>query len=71
VHVTDDWYVYEMIEGRPFRRGDDVDGAMIDELHTVPIDVAAGVLQRPAVHAAEHGTRAKRADLAPQAPHGG
>ena len=49
VHVTDDWFVYEKIPGRPFRRGDDLDAAlaMIDELHTFPVEDARRLLQRP------------------------
>lgn len=49
LHTADDWFVYEKIPGRPFRRGDDIDAAlaMIDELHSFPVDVAQRVLQRP------------------------
>jgi len=49
LHVGDGWFVYEKIRGRPFRRGDDLDGAraMIDELHAFPAEEAARILQRP------------------------
>jgi aminoglycoside 2''-phosphotransferase len=49
VHVSDDWYVYEKIPGRAFRRGDDLHAAlaMIDELHTFPVDEARRLLRRP------------------------
>ena len=49
VHTTDDWFVYEKIPGRPFRRGDDLDAAlaMIDELHSFPVEEARRLLRRP------------------------
>ena len=49
VHAADDWFVYEKIKGRAFRRGDDVDAAllMIDELHAFPADTARALLDRP------------------------
>ena len=48
-HATDDWFVYEKIPGRAFEMGDDEAGAraMIDELHTFPVDAARQLLQRP------------------------
>jgi aminoglycoside 2''-phosphotransferase len=50
LYVTEDWFVYEKIPGRGLMPGDDVDAAlaMIDELHTFPIDEAARLLGRPA-----------------------
>ncbi|HYD09167.1 MAG TPA: aminoglycoside phosphotransferase family protein [Acidimicrobiales bacterium] len=44
-----DVFVYERIEGRPFRAGDDVDAAlaMIHELHTFPVDEAQRLLDAP------------------------
>jgi len=48
LHATADWFVYEKIPGRPLEAGDDIDAAraMIDELHTFPVDVARDLLQR-------------------------
>ena len=48
LHTTDDWFVYEKIPGRPLGAGDDFDGAraMIEQLHTFPVDIARDLLQR-------------------------
>lgn len=48
LYVTDDWFVYEKIPGREFEKGDDAVGvlAMIDELHSFPVDQATALLQR-------------------------
>ena len=50
LYVTDDWFVYEKIPGREFEKGDDAVGvlAMIDELHSFPVERATALLQRPA-----------------------
>jgi aminoglycoside phosphotransferase (APT) family kinase protein len=49
VHVTDDWFVYEKIPGRTFAVGDDINGAlaMIEELHSFPVEEARRLLDRP------------------------
>jgi aminoglycoside 2''-phosphotransferase len=46
---AEDWFVYEKIPGRPLTRDDDIDGAlaMIEELHTFPIDRAKRLLDPP------------------------
>jgi aminoglycoside 2''-phosphotransferase len=48
VATAEDWFVYEKIPGRGIRPGDDVDAAlaMIDELHSFPVELARGLLQR-------------------------
>jgi aminoglycoside phosphotransferase (APT) family kinase protein len=51
VPLVDDVFVYEMIDGRGFRVGDDADAAfaMIDELHSFPVDEARRLIDRPPI----------------------
>jgi aminoglycoside phosphotransferase (APT) family kinase protein len=51
VPLHPDVFVYEKVPGRAFRAGDDADAAfaMIDELHSFPIEEARRLLSRPPV----------------------
>jgi aminoglycoside phosphotransferase (APT) family kinase protein len=53
VPLTEDVFVYERIEGRGFEVGDDAERAfaMIDELHSFPVDEARRLIGRPPIAA--------------------